>query len=126
MYNFNEDTNTITITVNYGTGVSNVTFAINSEINTFDIFKFKDHYATSHESDELDFSINNNIIKTVNTADTTVHIYDTEPNLVFRKYEAGYTISTGLIDIQLRDERDRIVDLYGADWVMTAYATIHN
>jgi hypothetical protein len=25
------------------------------------------------------------------------------------------------IDIQLRDERDRIVDLYGADWVMTAY-----
>lgn len=127
VYTFNTDSNTVTVSVNPEENVS-ATFSINSANNTFDIFGFKeDLFATSHTSLELDFSINNNIIKSVNTSLNTTMVYDIEPNLVFRKYEAGYTIpSTGIIDIQLRDERDRVVDLYGADWIMVAYATIHN
>jgi len=127
VYTFNEETNNTTISTLPDEGVS-ATFAINSVSNTFNIFEFKeDIQAITHDSLEMDFSINNNIIKSVDTSSTTVRIYDTDPNLIFRKYEAGYTIpSSTNIDIQLRDERDRIVDLYGADWVMTAYATIHN
>jgi len=83
---------------------------------------------TNYASLQLDFSINNNIIKSVDTSGITSGIiYDNTPNRSFRKYEARYTISENeLIYIQLRDERDRIIDLNGTDWIMTVYATIHN
>jgi hypothetical protein len=127
-YVFNLDTRTVMVTVEPVDTVS-ASFKLNTE-NTFDIFEFrdKDVHGEILASVDVDFSINNNIIKSINTSNTVNNIiYDTTPNTVFRKYEAGYSItSDGVIDIQLRDERDRIVDLYGADWVMTVYATIHN
>lgn len=79
-------------------------------------------------SDVIDFSINNNILKQVNlyASQNSSIIYDSSPSISFRKYRAGFTIlNTDLIDIQLRDERDNIVDLNGADWTMTVFATIH-
>lgn len=127
VYTFDEENNKVTVSTNTDQGVS-VVFSISSN-NTFDTFEFKENsFAMDHESLELDFSINNNIIKSINTSNITNSvIYDVERDLIFRKYEAGYSIkNTGVIDIQLRDERDRIVDLGGADWIMTAYATIHN
>jgi hypothetical protein len=124
---FDQDTETITFIVVGGENVT-VTFKLNT-LTTFDIAEFLiSEYASTLTSLQLDFSINNNIIKSVDTSGITRGIiYDNTPNRSFRKYEAGYTISENeLIDIQLRDERDRIIDLNGADWIMTVYATIHN
>lgn len=83
----------------------------------------------SQTSDVIDFTINNNIIKQVNSHEdeSGIIIYDTNTNVLFRKYRAGFSIKdTDIIDIQLRDERDRIIDLNNADWIMTVYATIHD
>lgn len=127
VYLFNTLTETVTLSVNHVTNV-NVTFQMHLS-NTFDIIEFITAvYGTAFESSELDFSINNNIIKTIDTSSITNSIiYDTTVDLLFRKYEAGFSLlATDVIDIQLRDERDRIIDLHGSDWVMSAYATIHN
>lgn len=123
-FNNNE---TITISVVSNTD-SFVLFKLNSS-TTFDIADFlPTQYSNSITSIALDFSINNNIIKSVDTSSTINSIvYDTVTDRSFRKYEAGYTIEENeLIDVQLRDERDRIIDLNGSNWIMTVYATIHN
>ena len=125
IFDFNDD-NKVTVNVISNFGVSTVFSS--GEGNTFNIFTFnKLEYLPEHESEEVDLSINNNIIKPVNVSYLTPIVYDIDPNSLFRKYSPGYTLSSsGVIDIQLRDQRDRIVDLGGADWVMTAHVTIHN
>ena len=80
-------------------------------------------------SDPVDMTINNNVIKTMVNDDNAANGYFTNSveSKNFRKYPPGYTLDADVpIDIQLRDERDRIIDLNGANWVMVAYATIHS
>ncbi len=121
-YTFNDGIVTMSIS-----GV-NSTFKINTA-STFNIFEFIDTaLSVTKTSNEIDLSIGNNIIKVVDISQTpNEKVYDVHQDLLFRKYEAGYTIPKNTpIDIQLRDERDRVVDLGGVDWIMTVYATIHN
>lgn len=131
-YQFDTNTGTVQVVIAADNDrTSNVIATFKPNIsNTFDVIDFPadDSYRTSIDSRNLDFSINNNIIKTVDTSRISNNvIYDTTTDRIFRKYEAGFSLlSTGSIDVQLRDERDRIIDLYGADWVMTCYAEIHN
>ena len=83
----------------------------------------------SQVSDLIDFSINNNIIKTVNPylQENASVIYDNAQDVSYRKYRPGFVIDANtIVDIQLRDERDRIIDLNNTDWIMTIYATIHD
>jgi len=84
--------------------------------------------AQFQQSNEVNFSINNNIVKSsVNTASNLFSGFftDASPNENYRVYPAGYTIQNG-IDIQLRDERDRIIDLNGANWTCVLLVTIAN
>jgi hypothetical protein len=127
VYSFDIDAEQVKVSIDTDAHVTS-TFKLNST-NTFDIFEFVNTaYITEMDSVKLDFSINNNVIKTINTSSTnSTFIYDVTADPLYRKYEAGYSLlATDTIDIQLRDERDRIVDLYGSDWIMTAYVTIHN
>lgn len=127
IFTFNPSTNTVTITTDNTENVSTA-YKINNT-TTFNMFEFKStEYATVQNSNEMDFSINNNIIKSIDTSYSDRYInYASTQDQIFRKYKAGYTItSSDTIDIQLRDERDSIIDLYGANWIMIVYATIHN
>jgi len=86
-------------------------------------------YALSHTSTDANMSINNGVVKSVSMAPDLdeKYIRDNAEDSVFRKYRAGYTIDAASpIDVQLRDERDRVVDLKGLDWSFTVYLTIHS
>lgn len=100
-----------------------------SDTSTFKYFLWpSDVLATTQQSDEIDFSINNNIVKSsVNTVSNVFSGFftDSQQNENYRVYPAGYTIQND-IDIQLRDERDRIIDLNGANWTCVLLATIAN
>jgi hypothetical protein len=104
------------------------TFVV-ADTSTFKSFKWPSTVpAQFQQSNEVDFSINNNIVKSsINTASTTFSGFftDAAPNENYRIYPAGYTIQNG-IDIQLRDERDRIIDLNGANWTCVLLVTIAN
>lgn len=81
------------------------------------------------KSDTIDLSINNNIIKTILLVDSSTDslLSSSEKNINYRKYPAGYSIeTTDFLDIQLRDESDRIIDLNGRDWVLTLFLTIQS
>ena len=104
-------------------------FFVDNDFTTVDSFVFVDtFYASTHTSIGIDFSINNDILKTVvvhmDNADNV--LYDPTETLAFRKYSPGYSIDADvLVDIQLRDERDRIVDLNGGNWIMTVLCTVN-
>jgi hypothetical protein len=123
-----DGTNTITLTMST-TGNIVAVFSVNLS-STFDAASWTSSIkALVQPSVSMDMTINNNIIKTVashidNKDNVTV---DTSQSLIFRKYQAGFTLDVDEpIDIQLRDERDRIIDLNGANWIMTVFATIHS
>jgi hypothetical protein len=83
-------------------------------------------HVLSVESDIIDMSINNNILKTVINAPVNGLVVDTSSSNIYRKYKPGFTLNeTDTIDIQLRNERDVIVDLGDINWVMVIYVTIH-
>lgn len=113
------------LTLQSGTGA---TFIV-SKTSTFKSFLWPSNVlATKQQSEEIDFSINNNIVKSsVNTVSTVFNGFftDSQQNENYRVYPAGYTLQN-LIDIQLRDERDRIIDLNGANWTCVLLATIAN
>jgi predicted 2-oxoglutarate/Fe(II)-dependent dioxygenase YbiX len=123
-----DGTNIITLTIAAPSGVI-ATFYTDIS-STFDAVTWSNKtYQTIQTSDTLDMTINNNIIKTIpNTYSSgALYLTNTFDNPNFRKYRAGYTLDVDVpIDIQLRDERDRIVDLNGANWMMVLYATIHS
>ncbi len=86
-------------------------------------------YASSQTSAGIDFSINNNVIKhlTTHTVHTDNTLVDNTVDIQFRKYAAGYTVDVNdPIDFQLRDDRDRIINLNGANWICTVYATVRS
>lgn len=128
---FDMKTETLTYTAVPVSGVT-VSFSVdpNSTFNKIIPFELIKNPSDTQRSEVIDFSINNNIIKSVNTHqddEKGLIIYDTVPPKLFRKYRAGYTIKdTDIVDIQLRDERDRIIDLGGANWIMTVFATIRD
>ena len=83
-------------------------------------------HVVSASSEIIDMSINNNILKTVINKPENGLIVDTTSSIIYRKYKPGFTLNeTDTIDIQLRNERDVIVDLGGINWVMVIYVTIH-
>lgn len=98
--------------------------------STFDIARWpSQEYKSSRQSNLMDFSINNNVIKSiVNHSDNADNvIVDNIQDAVYRKYPAGFTIEAGVsVDIQLRSNRDQLIDLNGADWIMTLYATVRS
>ncbi len=98
--------------------------------STFNIARWpSQEYKSSRVSNPMDFSINNDVIKAVVThADNSDNVLvDNTPDILFRKFPAGFTIEAGVpIDIQLRNNRDQIIDLNGADWIMTLYATVRS
>lgn len=96
-------------------------------IFTNDSIVFDDGYDSEKMSMSIDLSINNHIIRTMSAHRTgNEFIYDNLESNTYRKLGAGYTIDNSTpLDIQLRDEFDRIIDLNGSDWVMTALITIH-
>jgi hypothetical protein len=85
---------------------------------------------TSKQSSIIDFTINNNIIRTVNSHRLSTGsslIYDDSIITPYRNLPAGFTINKDdIIDIQLRDERDRLIDLINANWIMTINFTIYS
>ena len=121
---------TVTLTVVGNVGVA-ATFTVATSSTFTNIFLLPLAalpQATSITSLPLDFTINNNVIKSLNShlVDGAPFIFDTSVSTIYRKYRAGYTLSIdNVIDVQLRDERDRIVNLNGANWIMTVNATIH-
>jgi hypothetical protein len=108
--------------------ITSITFVVDPA-STFAIAKWLSTIpAISQQSTLIDFTINNDVLKQVvnHNDNSDAVIVDTIKDIQFRKYPPGYTINANeTIDIQLRDDRDRIVDLAGADWIMTVYATIH-
>ena len=75
----------------------------------------------------IDFTINNDVMKIILNNDTSLLSTTFIVNDIFRKYPPGFTIDDGqLIDVQLRDERDRIIDLNGQNWFMEILATIYS
>ena len=126
-YNSSSETMTLSVVLT-GTVTSHV-FYIDASSTFNDIVWPVLEYKSEHTSSGIDFSINNNVIHSItnhtdNLDNVLVSIKD---SVSFRKYKAGYTIDVDTpIDIQLRDERDRIIDLNGADWIMTIYADIFN
>lgn len=79
----------------------------------------------SQKSSPIDFTINNNVMKIILNTNTPYLMSSFTTIDVFRKYPPGFTIPAGtLIDMQLRDERDRIIDLSGANWFIEILATI--
>ena len=118
-------------------GVNKVTLTLTDPSNISSIFTvggtftdivYPSTKATTQESLEIDMTINNNIIKSIASHydNNDNVIWDNKTSLIERKYKAGFTLeSDDPIDIQLRDERDRIISLQGANWVMTVFATIH-
>ena len=83
-------------------------------------------HIVSTSSEIIDMSINNNILKTVINRPENGLVVDTNSSIIYRKYKPGFTLNdTDTIDIQLRNERDVIVDLGNINWVMVMYVTIH-
>ena len=83
-------------------------------------------HVVSTSSEIIDMSINNNILKTVINRPENGLVVDTNSSIIYRKYKPGFTLNdTDTIDIQLRNERDVIVDLGDINWVMVMYVTIH-
>jgi hypothetical protein len=77
------------------------------------------------KSGPIDFTINNNVMKIILNTNSPYLMNSFTTIDVFRKYPPGFTIPAGtLIDIQLRDERDRIIDLNGVNWFIEILATI--
>jgi len=112
-------------------GTSEITGVMSAEFDMPEITFYEDEKKSDVVySKVLDLSINNNVIRAVssyNNFEGAKVIVDNSMPFEYRKLFPGYTLEAGShIDIQLRDEFDRIVDLNGADWVMTVYATIQN
>jgi hypothetical protein len=109
---------------------TSATFIVDSTSSFNSVINFSGTIAAvSQVSDLIDFSINNHIIKTVNPylQENASVIYDNAQDVSYRKYRPGFVIDANtIVDIQLRDERDRIIDLNNTDWIMTIYATIHD
>jgi hypothetical protein len=101
-----------------------------SSASTFNIARWpSQEYKSSRVSNPMDFSINNDVLKSiVNHSDNSDNVLvDNTPDILYRRYPAGYTIEAGqLVDIQLRNNRDQIIDLNGADWIMTIYAQVRS
>jgi hypothetical protein len=117
----------MTITANTGASII-TTFRISTS-TTLNAVEFPGNtYSESVISVTADLSINNNVVKSIVNRPTgnSNLIIDNSSSQIFRQLSSGYSISASdVIDIQLRDERDRIVDLNGQDWIMTAFVTIN-
>jgi len=103
-------------------------FYIDSE-TTLDCILFLSDYSDYIKSVKIDFSLKKNIIKSIidTTSASYGRIIDTNKSINYRKYEPGFTLKKdNEIDIQLRDDKERTIDLKGMDWIMTIYATIRN
>ena len=103
-------------------------FYIDSE-TTLDCILFLSDYTDYIKSVKIDFSLKKNIIKSIidTTSASYGRIIDTNKSINYRKYEPGFTLKKDIeIDIQLRDDKERTIDLKGMDWIMTIYATIRN
>lgn len=119
----------LTLTPILGYPITGVTFRVATS-STFNVARWSNQeYKTSQVSNPISFSINSNVIKSITThSDNSDNVLvDNTPDTPYRKYPAGYTIDAGTpIDIQLRNDRDQIIDLNGSDWVMTVYATVRS
>ena len=115
----------VSLTVNDNSGTA--LFRI-SPSSTFDIIQWSSgEFADEQLSEPVDLSLNNNVIGTIIDHSNDGFYIQKNASLAFRKYPAGFTLNANVpIDIQLRDERDRIVDLNGSEWAFTAFVTIHS
>lgn len=127
-YQVSFDGNSLTIIPTSNVNIQN-TFRV-SPSSTFTVARWPNQeYKSAQVSNPIVFSINNNVIKSVTThSDNSDNVLvDNTPDAPYRKYAAGYTIDAGTqVDIQLRNDRDQIIDLNGSDWVMTVYATVRS
>lgn len=85
-------------------------------------------YSALQISNEVDFSINNNIIKQIDVpVDASGMIYYSDEGApVAHRFAPGFELTPFTdIDVQLRDDRDGIIDLNGANWTMTVLLKIH-
>jgi hypothetical protein len=83
--------------------------------------------AQSQSSSIIDFTINNSVLRSVVMRHENAEnvIWDNGISTLYRKYDAGFVLDYGsLIDIQIRDSRDRVVDLNGVNWSFTMYITV--
>jgi hypothetical protein len=124
------DVKTNTVILSSVGAITNPVFTVNNDLTSFDIIRWLSTIpALTQSSDgKTNFNLNNNILKTIvdRSGKSSGLITDDTESIVFRKYEPGFTVKdTDSIDIQLRDERDRIIDLNNANWVMIIYATVH-
>lgn len=124
-----DGTSRLTLTANIGFPIASISFRVSTS-STFNVARWlSQEYKTAQVSNPIVFSINNDVIKSItNHSDNSDNVLvDNTPDTPYRKYPAGYTIDADTpIDIQLRNDRDQIIDLNGSDWVMTVYATVRS
>jgi hypothetical protein len=123
-----DNVNIMTLTmVDSGNTISPAVFNIDP-LSTFEFIRWPETEPLGVQiSAPIDMTINNDVLKSVLNypASLAGNIIDTRESQIFRKYQAGFTIEADTpIDIVLRDERDRIVDLNGLNWVMAIFVRI--
>lgn len=121
---YDQKSNTMTITA-VDTPEIALTFVVDPASTFVSVLAFpSDIYDSTQSTVDVDLSINNNVLKIISTHMSAGGLlYDTNTSGSFRKLFPGYTIDDiDSIDIQLRDERDRVIDLNGSDWIMTILA----
>jgi hypothetical protein len=96
--------------------------------STFDVIQWgSGAYGTVAASEPVDLSLNTNVVGTIVDHSSSGFYVEREAAASHRKYPAGYTLGAGFpIDIQLRDDRESIVDLEGAEWAFTATVAINS
>jgi hypothetical protein len=113
----------LTISATISSPIVSMTFSVSST-STFNVARWPSNSATSLP---MNFSINDNVLKSIVNRASGGVIVDDSQSIPYRKYPAGYTLEANTpIDVQLRNDRDQIVDLNGADWIMTIYATVRS
>lgn len=122
-----DNVKTVTIVPYFVGPISSVVFTV-SPTSTLSMIRWPSTTPAARQvSAPVNLSINNDLLKSVVVHSTNPDdvIVDTSRDPTYRKYPAGYTIGPDdVIDIQLRNDRDHVVDLRGANWIMTVFVTI--
>lgn len=126
---FTFDKETGIIRVDFISSLNDATYSIDVNSSLLQsIYTFLNVINNNQSDIVVDLSINNNVIKTINiyndSHDAIIN-YDGVVENTFRPYKPGFFINIEKnIDIQVRNERDQIIDLRGIDIAMTVLISL--
>jgi len=126
---FTFDKDTGVIRVDFISTVADAKYSIDVTSSLIQsIYTFMNVINDTQTNITIDLSINNNVIKTINiyndSHDAIIN-YDGVIESTIRPYKPGFFIDIEKnIDIQVRNERDQIIDLRGIDIALTVLITL--